>query len=166
MPHAVFQTGTQLSATQVLPRQMIPGIEPGGSRVGEPLKPALLINDLWAEIEAIDMGAGADLKTARMGLKLSQDNDLTPGLILPVFAYQNDLGGAIGEGRDMQELGHHHIGTVWVPAYVGINVTASGNLTDFQASIHLDYDVIDVPFWDWFVMWDFLDNITDDSTEY
>ncbi len=166
MPHAVFDSGSQVSPTQISGRSLIPGIEPGGSRVGEPLKPALLINDVFAEVAAIDMGAGGDLKTARIGLKLSQDNDLTPGLVLPVLAYQTDLGAALAEGRGLQEnLGRVLRGTVWAPAYVGLNIITS-NLTDLQVSVHLDYSVIDVPFWDWFVMWDFLDNITDDSTEY
>jgi len=133
--------------------------------VGEPLKPALLIRDVFTEVAAIDMGAGGDLKTARVGLKMSQDNDLTPGLVLPVWQYQSDLGAALAEGRGQTEFRESIRGTVWAPAYVGLNIITS-NLTDLQVSVHLDYDVIDVPFWDWFVMWDFLDNITDDSTEY
>ena len=50
---------------------------------------------------------------------------------------------------------------------VGVRVVeANANLTAYDIDVHLDYERIDVPWMDWFIMWEFLDGIVDNEREY
>ncbi len=174
MPHAVFDVAQRAGAADVAARELIPGIAPGGSRAGQATKPALLIRDCWLEPApggASSLLAAAGWHQMTYSLKLSQETDLTPGLLLPIAC----IG---GERREISSVGQtdlglnamihrlfHAQGTVWAPRVVGVRVEETGTaVTDFD--VHLDYEVVDVPWMDWFIMWDFLDNIVDNEREY
>ena len=86
MPHAVFSLGETTGTTRDMPRSLIPGVEPGGSRVGQPMKPALLIINAWAEPISVDVRGAEGINEATYGLILSQENNLNPGFTLPISA--------------------------------------------------------------------------------
>ncbi len=104
-------------------------------------------------------------------LKLSQESDLTPGLILPVGVIGGQMLEADATGRPAMGIGaatkdlFKAQGTVWAPAYVGCFLLENGSLS-CDVDLHLDYDMIAIPWMDWFIRWDFLDNIVDNETQY
>ncbi len=166
MPHAVFNLGN-LAATADVPgsaRSFIPGVEPGGSRAGQPTKPAMRILDARLVFNGhIGLGTGA-AESLQYSLKLSQELDLSPGLLLPVGTAVVTGDGTHNTGTEvLQQFSAQ--GTVWAPRVVGIRVVESGAI-DVDCDVHLDYERVDVPWMDWFIMWDFLDNISDNETEY
>ncbi len=85
MPVAYFDTGALTTSSDVGGRTLIPGVTPGGQFAGKN-KPALLIRDAWIEqvVDIVDAGVAADFERVMVFLKLSQELDLTPGLLLPV----------------------------------------------------------------------------------
>ncbi|MEE9592363.1 MAG: hypothetical protein V3W28_02140 [Thermoplasmata archaeon] len=170
MPHAVFEPGN-VSATAdltAMARSLIPGVEPGmGIRnifEQRRMKRALLIQDAWLEILDVTSGIAADWNTVLVYLKLSQETDLTPGLILPVASIATE-----GDTTNMQAMHVEQLfqaqGTVWAPRLVGLRVVEVGS-QGVTVRVHLDYEVVEVPWEQWFIMWDFLDNVTDNSLEY
>lgn len=173
MPHRVIATGSQTSTQDALASStMIPGVEPGGSTAGKPNKPALLLKDVFLEVVTLDLTGTGGFNNARIFLKLSQDSDLVPGLILPIGQFSGEWVTATAVGQNLEGgLGgvYHHLfhaqGTVWAPAYVGLRVLIGGTLT-VDVKAHIDYEVIEVPWMDWFIMWDFLDNVVNNDDEY
>ncbi len=172
MPHAVFSLGSQVTDVVLAERNLVPGVEPGGSRAGEPTKPALLIRDCWVVPNRLAMIAGttADINTL-VSLKLSQEVGLDPGLNLPIAFFNRERlqSSAVGEyaAAWMMKEVFHAQGTVWAPRRVGLRVEhAGGAPTVFDVDVHLDYERVDVPWMDWFIMWDFLDNAVDNELEY
>ncbi len=166
MPHAVFPvTATATGDITASARALIPGVEPGGSRAGKATKPALLIRDCF--INVIDVDGGAD-DVSRMGwyLKLSQERDLSPGLHLPIGYAVLGINATPTKAFYFEKDVFHAQGTIWAPAWIGIHTVEQGTIGASSAEIHLDYERIDVPWMDWFIMWEFLDNITDGALEY
>ena len=173
MPHAVFELGILTQTTEARSRPIIPGVEPGGSRVGQATKPALLIKDCYLELidTAPDVSA-ANFSMMSYFLKLSQELDMTPGLQLPIAqVYWNLIesnsgtaGSAAGLGVVMRDLFRAQ-GTIWAPRGVGIRAVEVGGMT-IDARVHLDYEMVDVPWMDWFIMWELLDGIGDNELEY
>lgn len=170
MPHAIFDLGPQTAAIEGAVRTLIPGIEPGGSRLGQALKPALLIQDVWAEVVRMQVQDSApDFAVVTYMLKLSQELDLNPGLLLPVaqLIASHTAAGADSSGVQVIPLGDKLAGTVWVPKVVGVRaVENQATLAIHHVLIHLEYEMIDIPYWDWFIEWDFLDNVVDNSQDY
>ena len=168
MPHAVFSPGAQASGGDFVGRPMIPGVEPGGSRVGQPTKPALLIKNAWVELQDISL-ASTDAQGWRIGLKLSQETDLSPGLVLPVAVL---LGSSDGTSNHLfkgildQTPRESMLGSLWAPKMVGVRLDEIGVGSTLTASVHLDYERVDVPWMDWFIMWEFLDGIADNERQY
>lgn len=169
MPHAILRhsaSGTISATTRSdRPRQLIPGIEPGGSRVGQPTKPALLIMEAWIEVfDAALAQAVNDYHGMTGYLILSQEQSLNPGFLIPVA----QIGGFFWEqtavGRGFQELAPKRLfreqGTVWAPKFVGTYWREAG-VASIEAVIHLEYEVVRIPWVEWFVKWDFLDHIGD-----
>ena len=173
MPHAVFNLGTQTASADLAARPLIPGVEPGGSRVGQATKPALLIRDAWIEIIDWARSSNADYHQATFYLKLSQELDLTPGLLLPVATVHSNMINASVGNTDQPLTGtpvmihslFHAQGTVWAPRVVGVRMVEVGTV-DIDADLHLDYESVDVPWMDWFIMWEFLDGIADNERQY
>ena len=169
MPVAVFDSGIQSTSTEVGARHLIPGIEPGGSRAGQPFKPALLIKDVVVEFANAARDSTADLDILVVLLKLSQESDLTPGLILPL-AQMISGGPASAEHSALvlnTDPGRLLRGSVWAPMYVGLRVEeTTGQFNAFQWLVTLSYETILVPWEEWFIMWDFLDNVVDNTREY
>ncbi len=167
MPHAVFNLGTLAATTEARARPLIPGIEPGGSRAGEAMKPALLIRDAWLEFQDATTLATPDLASWLFYLKLSQEADMTPGLQLPIGGVR--MGETVTANQPtfvaIDDLFHAQ-GTVWAPRFVGVRVVENGGATTVNCDVHLDYERVDVPWMDWFIMWDFLDNIIDNELGY
>ncbi len=169
MPVAVFDTQEQTATADTAARPLIPGIEPGGSLAGRELKPALLIKDAWLEIDDILMqDQASEWGRLTWFLKLSQEFDLTPGLILPVATAMLAHEVAGTDPRSI-EVRHSTLlqGTIWVPRVVGIRVEENSDPpTNHRARIYLDYDVIMIPWMDYFIMWEFLDNVVDNERQY
>ncbi len=166
MPHAVFDLGNR-AATADVPgsaRSFVPGIEPGGSRAGKETKPAFLIKDARLVYNGmISVGSGA-AESLQYSLKLSQEMNLNPGLLLRVGTVV-----VTGEGTNnnsvLVEQQFMAQGTIWTPRVVGVRVTESGAI-DVDCDVEIDYERIEVPWMDWFIMWDFLDNIVDNERQY
>ncbi len=163
MPHAVLETGPLTSTNEAVAiRTLIPGIQPGGQFAGREMKPALLIQNAF--LEALDIDPDQDAigpESAHVFLKFSQESDLDPGLIVPVgYIGWKTEGAAFGTAPVVvnQEFNAH--GSIWVPAYVGLRVFIRGTWTEFEAAVHLDYEQLMIPWMDWFIRWDFLDNIS------
>ena len=133
-------------------------------------KPAMLIRDAWVDVIDWDVGIGSDFNGINIALKLSQELDGSPGLLLPVASYGNDVHQATNAGAFIQplepSLTFHAQGTVWAPRVVGVRVDEQGTFTAFQFNLFLDYEMIMIPWWDWIVLWDFLDNVTDLENQY
>lgn len=172
MPHVVFDAMGLLSATaRGDPRQLIPGIDPGGSRAGHATKPALLIKNAWLEPIDVNVAIALGTNQATYGLILSQDQDLTPGLFLPIGAWGEEYSEQSGVGREVHHLGSsfmnlwHASGTVWVPRFVGIFMNEVGSVNT-DVDVHLDYERIDIPWMNWFIKWDWLDNVVDGQRDY
>ncbi len=169
MPVAVFDTGIQTGAADVDPRQLIPGIEPGGSQAGQALKAALLIKDAWAElVDIVDAGTAPGFQQTQVRLKLSQEDDLSPGLVLPVANLYVSKTGTAQEFNAVQvEQIFRAQGSIWAPRVVGIGSGGFvGGLDSVRWRVFLDYERIEIPWMDWFLLWDWLDNVTNDSFEY
>lgn len=170
MPVAYFNSGLITADADTLGRPLIPGIEPGGSRAGEAMKPALLIKQVHASFRRADMGV--EDNWAHVYLKLSQEPDLDPGLILPVLnlGAQVEVLGAEGKGVGgpmIHKLDELFRGTVWAPAYLGIRVEFDvdwgGGL---NVNLWLDYEVLMIPWMDWFILWEYLDNVVNNAQEW
>lgn len=169
MAHRIISPGSVSAAADIGGTQFIPGVEPGGSRAGKD-KPMLLIKDLWAELSDIVVSASDEEIRSRVFLKLSQELDLTPGLILPIAGFAGDIVEVTAVGHDVvapaiEQLGSRFAGTIWAPRVVGLRVTMSG-LTSVNWVVHVDYERVLVPWMDWFIAWDFLDNVVDNTRNF
>ncbi len=171
MPHAVFNLGSQVATGDLDGRHLIPGVEPGGSRAGRALKPALLIVDAWVEPNSVNAISTAATSQLTFSLKLSQELDLTPGLLLPIGSFGATRRQTTAVGEMISDLAASYQplfraqGTVWAPRVVGIRIAEAGAMI-VDADVHLDYERVDVPWMDWLLMWEFLDGIADNEREY
>ncbi len=167
MPIKVFSSSQHSTGTTELATPLIPGVEPGGSRAGQPFKPALLIRDIQVQWQEFVPGLDSDLVNAI--LVLSQEQDLTPGMHLDV---SSAMAGATdttlaASAAVVQKLERSHSGTVWAPAWVGIRGERStGTMSTWRFRLLLDYEVIMIPWVEWFLRWEYLDNIVDAEREY
>lgn len=164
MPHAVFDTGSISATSDSLSRTLVPGVEPGGSRVGQPLKPAVLLQDAHMEVLEFDT-ATEDFNSARLFLKMSKNNNLNPGLNLLVGSVHSSAVGATNPNALYVEQNFKAKGTIWAAAYLGVRMVETGSLT-VRARIHLDYERVDIPWMEWFMRWEYLDNIVDNTLEF
>ena len=58
-------------------------------------------------------------------------------------------------------------GSVWTPLWVGVRFSElAGALTSWDIDVHLDYEVIEIPWDEWFLRWEFLDNVVDNERQY
>ena len=171
MPHAVFNLGQQNATVDTGGRSLIPGIEPGGSRAGQATKPALLIKDAYIEIvDFVDAGASLDYHNLSVYLKLSQETDLTPGLLLLLATIGHEPKEASAVARFsvnqlVMQYGDKIAGTIWAPRMVGVRFVEIGDI-QWDIDVHLDYERVDVPWMDWFIMWEFLDGVVDNERQY
>jgi hypothetical protein len=171
MPHVTFTTGRISSTSEFGARQLVPGIEPGskirGLRKARRFRPAMVIRQAYVQLEDIVTPASADIGVAFVELKLSQEQDLTPGLLLPVsqFVVGSTSTANLIQTIMEERLGDFISGTVWVPRFVGVRVGITGSI-EIDPTVHLDYDIIQVPWQDWFLMWEFLDNVRNNTREW
>lgn len=167
MPVANFSPGNQGSSGDFEPRNLIPGISPGGSRVGGPTKPALLILDAWFQVQNWTTAAN-DFEEVNVWLKLSQEADLTPGQLLPVGAAASFSGatGGTGNAFAVDQRGDKIAGTIWAPKFVGVRLDGGNFPANVTIDVWLSYEVVDVEWMDWFFYWDYLDNIVDNAKEW
>ena len=134
-------------------------------------KPALLIKDATLTVvQDWDKGDQNDFSAIIVWLVLSQEIDLSPGLILPVGEIGSDNLNFDSSGNATTTLVINDLfkaqGTIWAPRAVGVRVDEINSVSSFQFDVALDYEVIMIPWWDWIILWDFLDNVTDLSMEY
>ncbi len=166
MPHVVFESGAVVATSDFASRPLIPGIEPGGSRLGHPTKPALLIQEAKIVVNDLSITDTDDFWNVLVDLKLSQENSLVPGLLLDV----GNLMGAVPATAQAlssihQEDTFRAQGTVWAAAFMGIRFTLV-NVASVNINIHVDYEAVDIDWMSWFIRWDFLDNIVDLDRDY
>lgn len=166
MPHVVFELGNLTVTQDRQARPLIPGVEPGGSRVGQPTKPALLLTGAAIVVNDISITDTAEFWLAHIDLKLSKDVDLNPGFLLDVGTI---YGGVLGTAQHVSALEVNDEfqarNTIWAPAFMGVRVTLL-NVASFNANIHVDYERVDIDWMEWFLRWEFLDNITDNDRDY
>jgi len=169
VPHIEIGTGSQSATFDGFERQLIPGIEPGGSRAGEPMKPALLIQDAYIEIVDIATMHTEDFNQALYAIKLSQEQTLDPGLLLPLAQVGTSVTEVSAVGQRVTPLGikdlFHAQNTLWAAKWLGIRMFERGTI-DIDVSVHIDYEQVEVPFWDWFMMWEFLDRVPNNQKDY
>lgn len=167
MPHALFNPGALAATIEVQDRPLIPGVSPGGSRLGHPMKPALLITGCSMKVNRFDP-AGGDAMWVVCYLKLSQEMDMTPGQLLRIGSVGGATLAATPEitGTVIQDDGHQLVGQVWVPRRVGLRFVLANGSGAWDIDVHLDYERIMIPFMDWFIGWDYLDNVVDNDEEY
>lgn len=169
MPHITFEPANLSVSANLVGRPVIPGVEPGGSRAGQPMKPALLIKDAWLELRDYrDSGAVEEVQTVEVLLKLSRDKDLEPGLLLSVGRIRAVATATANQFNQIDVKQEFEAqGTIWAPAYVGLRVIfTQGTPTTVLVIVHLDYEQIDIPWVNWFIGWEFLDNVVDNSRDY
>lgn len=135
------------------------------------MKAALLLQNAW--VEPVDIALNTDGATGTDSvtwiLKLSQEQSMNPGLILPVAWW----GGETQEASAVARFGvmtnfvrvFRARNTLWAPKWIAVGVIVRGSIS-VDSNFHLDYEKVDVPFWDWFMLWDFLDNVTDNTRDY
>lgn len=171
MPHVEIGTGSQSATFNAFARHLIPGIEPGGSRGGDAMKPVLFLRDAWIELLDMNLTTANDYNAFNYSLKLSQEESLNPGLLLPVGIVgsrqlQTTAVGeaSLGANAAVHDLFHAH-GTLWAPSFVGVQGLETGG-ADVDISLHMDYEVVMVPWMEWFLMWEFLDNVIDNTKDY
>lgn len=164
MPVAHFSSGSITGTQDLLPRKLIPGVTPGGQFAGK-AKPALLIKDMWLEVVNWETSA-EDYHAVKVYLKLSQENDLTPGLILPIgIVHSTSVGATHPNAFQVEQLGEHASGTIWAPRVVGLRHIEAGTVT-WNIRAYLSYEMVFLPWRDWFVHWEFLDGIGDNAREW
>lgn len=131
------------------------------------MKPAMLIRNAWAELVDFDV-ATEDYHALEVFLKLSQELSLTPGLLLPVALIMASAVGATNPNSiSIEQQAQESIaGSIWVPKVVGITIVERGAVVSYRVRVHVDYEMVLIPFMDWFLHWDWLDNITDGSLEW
>ena len=170
MPHAVLFLGAVAADTEGDARQLVPGIEPGGSRAGHPFKPAVLLQNAWIEVVNAAHGLGDVYFGARVFLKLSTEEDLSTGLLLPVAQFgDHSQTAGVGEATVaplvINDLFQAQ-GTIWVPHVIGLRVDLQNAWDAVDVIVHLEYEAIEIPWVEWFRRWDFLDNVGNNEREY
>lgn len=167
MPVVRLSTGTLTGTADVGGVPLIPGVTPGGASAGRD-KPAMLINDFGLEISDMAHDNTQDFDVVAIYLKLSQETDLTPGLLLKVaeIGMWNTAATAENVTAMYRYTERLHLGTVWAPRMVGLRVIMSAGVSAFDGHVDVNYDRITIPWTEWFVRWDFLDNITDNAVQY
>ncbi len=128
------------------------------------MKPALMITKVWAvPIDLIDATATADFQQARIFLLLSQDNDLNPGQVLHVATLLGAKSGNANEhgGWSLTQHGDKIAGRIWAPSFVGFFSTFTSTIDSMDWRMYLEFEQVDVPFWDWFMLWDHIDRVPD-----
>ncbi len=168
MPHAVLNSGTQTADGVFDFRGLVPGVEPGGSRAGQPFKPALLIQDMWISLTAISTDTGLGDGQIRAFLKLSQEIGMNPGLRILIEELMVTQASGVADAMTgvTRKKFDYWQGRVYAPRFVALDVDIRGNIDEFALGLHIDYQRIDVPWLEWFIMWEFLDGVTDSSVEF
>ncbi len=167
MPLARFDTGAAVTGDTIFgARSLIPGVEPGGSKVGQPLKPALLIKDCDFILRTID--PDADQNDVLVTLELSKEQDMDPAQRLYVGSVHAS---SLDTTQEMNSLvvsqNFKDQGTIWAPAYVSGRIFATAGFpTSVRVQVRLRYELVMIPWVDWFVAWEWLDNITTGDEEY
>lgn len=174
MPLAVFThlaDGSEVSATTVSPRRaLIPGVEPGGSKVGQPLKPALLIVNAWVQVIDINLLSVNALNMATMDIVLSQEVSMDPQFVIPVAQIgmqrtEETTVGFTATSLVINNLFHEH-GSIWAPRFVASRIVEEGTITEARIDLFLEYEMVEIPWVEWFIKWDFLDGIPHLSREH
>ncbi len=134
------------------------------------MKPALLILNAWMAINNFSTSAVADVQMVAVGLKLSQEQDLDPGLVLPVaeiIVGNTEVAVSIFDSIVIRDMFHAQ-GTIWCPAWVGVRLAepSTSKLTDYNVKVYLQYEVVQIPWVDWFLNWEWLDNIVNNEEQY
>lgn len=135
------------------------------------MKPALLILDAWIEMIDLSLGGSIDFNQFTGYLKLSQEQSLNPGFLIGVAQVAADRAEQTSVGEHIYPLDasihniFHEHGSIWAPKYVGAAWFEQGVVT-IRATMHLKYEMVEIPWVEWFVKWDFLDGITDNAEEH
>jgi len=134
------------------------------------MKPALLLQDAYIEVVDVVAGHGVDeFNQALFALKLSQEQSLDPGLLLPLAQVGTLVTEVTAVGEIATPLSIIDLfrakNTLWAPKWIGLRMFERGAI-DIDISVHIDYEQVMVPFWDWFMMWELIDNVTNNTKDY
>ena len=129
------------------------------------MKPALLLGDASIEVNDFRPTAAAGVELLTIFLKLSQELNMNPGLLLPIAEVGTHQADATGHAPIVINNLWKSQGTLWVPRVVGLRQQEVGALT-WDIDVHLDYEVVEVPWMDYFMMWEHLDNVVDNTRDY
>ncbi len=166
MPYAIIGSGLQSGTIDFGGRQLIPGVEPGGSRGGAAMKDVFMLVDYYVRVGSADPATDQD--TAVIFLKMSQEEGLDPGLNLELaHVHSGQLDTTSERSHLTLQKNPLHMGTLWAPRFVGGRIGVSeGGFTGITVNIELIYERVQVPWMEWFIMWDFLDNVPNNTEEY
>jgi len=111
----------------------------------------------------------SDADSVAFFLMLSQEQDLDPGMILRLGSIMMGAGDTTLENTavDVQKVTDQWAGSLWAPRFIGVSsARIIGSMTDWSYNVWVHYERVLVPFWDWFMMWELLDNVTDRQEEF
>jgi len=171
MVHTVFDIGGKTVSGDYEARQLIPWIGPGGrARIGEKrrIKPAMMIRATSLEVVNFTTGGADDVMGFNVSLKLSQEQSLNPGLLLHLgtVTIQSLAAAETGIFTILSNDIGKHAGSIWCPLWVGVRLEEIGAGANLNVDVHLDWEPIEIEWWEWFDRWEFLDNIVDNTREW
>lgn len=159
MPHTVWNLGSLAASARLQAREFAAGIEPAQDvmigRAREP-KAMLLLQDAWIELNDFDV-ATEDFHQGKYSLALGKD-PLTTALLLPVgsVATSSDTTTNPDAPVDVRQEFKAQ-GTSWAAKEVAIDFQESGALVVCDVDVHLDWEMVGVDWWTWFISWNRLE---------
>ena len=157
--HTVFNLGSLVASQRVAERQFVAGIEPARSvmigRRREP-KQMLLLLDAWLELNDFDV-ATEDFHQGKYSLALGKD-PLNVAKLLPVGRVSQSSDGTTNPDApmDVEQLFKAQ-GQAFAALFVAIDFQESGSLVICDVDVHLDWSVLTVDWWTWFLSWNDLE---------
>jgi len=127
------------------------------------MKPALLIRSAKIEItDSLLKVTSNSFQSYGVQLLLSTRQDLGNGVVMTIAQVGMENRQVDGTAQRDGTLVINDLfqgqGTLWGAKWVGGRVTEAGAIT-VDVGIHLDYEQVMVPFWDWFMLWEQLQNL-------
>lgn len=94
---------------------------------------------------------------------------MTPSQVLPIATVIAGATGTANQGDFVtidDKVGELWAGTIWAPKFVALRLDITGSPTNVRMVVHLRYEVVEVPWMDWFLMWETLDGVVDGTREW
>lgn len=127
---------------------------------------ALRLLDLDCSLQSFD-AATEDFHRLQVFLKLSQEPDMTPGLLLPIKTYL--FSGVGATNPNAIAIDYHAraiVGTMWVAKYWAIRVHEAGAVVEFAVNMTATFEVVPIDFNSQLLLWEQIDNVTDNEQDW